>query len=93
MVELGELGREFFGLVVGFGKILRGGRLRCVSRAENSGRASLGGSVAEPIRVSCYNSEGKPRMLDLFSGTILPTAAFRKRVYEVIKLDSDQKFS
>ncbi len=34
----------------------------------------------EPTRVSCYNSEGKPRMLDLFSGTGSTAAAFKKRV-------------
>ena len=47
----------------------------------------------EPTRVSCYNSEGKPRMLDLFSGTGSTAAAFRKRGYEVVTLDYDQKFS
>jgi hypothetical protein len=51
-------------------------------------------------RVSCYNSEGKPRMLDLFSGTVLTATAFKiqnvqkhsKRGYEVITVDFDSKF-
>ncbi len=47
----------------------------------------------EPTRVSCYNSEGKPRMLDLFSGTGSTAAAFRKKGYEVITLDFNQNFS
>ncbi len=47
----------------------------------------------EPTRVSCHNSEGKARMLDLFSGTVSTAAAFRKMWYEVVTLDYDRKFS
>jgi hypothetical protein len=44
-------------------------------------------------RVSCYNSEGNPRMLDLFSGTCSTAAAFKNRGYEVITVDFDSKLS